>query len=139
MPAEQELATKDITILELDHPGAKDPAYRARRNDLAALAVHHRRNGLDAPTIQYTEEENDTWRIVTDWLNPLHEKHACRIHVDARHRLEIPDDYIPQLNALSDRLERFHGFRLRAIEGLIEPKVFLSGLGDHIMLCTQYI
>ncbi len=137
--ADQGLATKDITILDLDHPGAKDPAYRARRDYLAALAVHHRRNGLDAPTIEYTDEENSTWQIVTSRLNPLHEKHACRIHVDARHRLRIPDDHIPQLRKLSDRLQRFHGFRLRAIEGLIEPKVFLSGLAEHIMLCTQYI
>jgi phenylalanine-4-hydroxylase len=136
---EQGLATKDITILELDHPGAKDPQYRARRDHLAALAIHHRRNGLEAPTIEYTDEENSTWQEVTERLNPLHEKFACRVHVDARHRLGIPDDHIPQLRELSTRLERFHGFRLRAIEGLIEPKIFLSGLADHIMLCTQYI
>jgi monomeric phenylalanine-4-hydroxylase len=135
----QELETKDITILDLDHPGARDPKYRARRDYLAALAVHHRSNGLEAPVIEYTEEENGTWRAVTDRLNPLHEKFACRVHVDARHRLKIPDDHVPQLRDLSDRLERFHGFRLRAIEGLIEPKIFLSGLAGHIMYCTQYI
>lgn len=135
----QELATKDITVLELDHPGAKDPAYRTRRDHLASLAAHHRRNGLEAPVIEYSEEENGTWQAVTERLNPLHEKYACRVHVDARHRLGIPDDHIPQLRDLSDRLESFHGFRLRAIEGLIEPKIFLSGLADHIMYCTQYI
>ena len=137
--AEQALATKDITILDLDHPGAKDPKYRARRDYLAALAIQHRRNGWEAPTIEYTGEENSTWRAVTARLNPLHEKFACRIHVEARHRLGIPDDHIPQLRELSSRLEAFHGFRLRAIEGLIEPKIFLSGLADHIMYCTQYI
>jgi phenylalanine-4-hydroxylase len=134
-----DLATKDITVLDLDHPGAKDPLYRARRDFLATLAVHHRRNGLDAPSVTYTDEENSTWRAVTERLNPLHEKYACRIHVEARHRLEIPDDHIPQLRELSDRLQRLHGFRLRAIEGLIEPKIFLSGLADHTMFCTQYI
>jgi monomeric phenylalanine-4-hydroxylase len=134
-----DLATKDITVLDLDHPGARDPVYRARRDFLAALAVHHRRNGLEAPDVTYTDEENATWCAVTDRLNPLHEKYACRIHVDARHRLGIPDDHIPQLRELSERLQRFHGFRLRAIEGLIEPKIFLGGLADHIMFCTQYI
>ena len=136
---EQELATKDITILDLDHPGAKDPKYRARRDYLAALAIHHRRNGLEAPHIEYTDEENQTWHAVTNRLNPLHEKFACRVHVDARHRLGIPDDHIPQLRELSRRLEQFHGFKLRAIEGLIEPKIFLSGLAEHTMHCTQYI
>lgn len=137
--AKQELETKDITILDLDHPGAKDPKYRARRDHLAALAVHHRRNGMEAPVIDYTAEENGTWKAVTRRLNPLHEKYACRVHVDARHRLRIPDDHVPQLRDLSDRLQVFHGFRLRAIEGLIEPKIFLSGLAEHIMYCTQYI
>ncbi len=137
--AKLELITKDITILDLDHPGAKDPAYRARRNDLASLAAYHRRNGLEAPRIEYTAEENDTWRIVTERLDPLHEKFACRVHVDARHRLKIPDDHVPQLCDLSERLGEFHGFGLRAVEGLIEPKIFLSGLGEHIMFCTQYI
>ena len=137
--AKQELDTKDITILDLDHPGAKDPKYRARRDFLASLASYHRRNGLEAPHIDYSDEENATWKAVTDRLNPLHERFACRVHVDARHQLQIPDDHIPQLRELSDRLERFHGFRLRAIEGLIEPKIFLSGLADHIMYCTQYI
>jgi phenylalanine-4-hydroxylase len=137
--AKQELETKDITILDLDHPGAKDPKYRTRRDHLAALAVYHRRNGMEAPVIEYTAEENGTWKAVTDRLNPLHEKYACRVHVDARHRLGIPDDHVPQLRDLSDRLEQFHGFRLRAIEGLIEPKIFLGGLADHIMYCTQYI
>jgi len=135
----EQLTTKDITVLELDHPGAKDPQYRARRDYLARLAVHHRREGLEPPVIEYTEEENGTWRAVTDRLNPLHDRYACRVHVDARHRLGIPDDHIPQLSELSGRLEQFHGFRLRAIEGLIEPKIFLSGLADHIMYCTQYI
>jgi phenylalanine-4-hydroxylase len=136
---EQELATKDITILDLDHPGAKDPAYRARRDYLASLARYHRRNGLEAPHVEYTDVENGTWQAVTTRLNPLHDRYACQIHVDARHRLGIPDDHIPQLRELSDRLERFHRFRLRAIEGLIEPKIFLGALADHIMNCTQYI
>jgi phenylalanine-4-hydroxylase len=134
-----DLSTKDITVLDLDHPGAKDPVYRARRDHLASLAAYHRHHGLEAPRIDYTDEENSTWKAVTTRLNPLHEKYACFVHVDARHRLGIPDDHIPQLCDLSDRLETFHGFRLRAIEGLIEPKIFLSGLADHIMFCTQYI
>ncbi len=137
--SQQELATKDITVLDLDHPGAKDPAYRARRDHLASLAIHHRLNGLEAPRIDYTDEENGTWHAVTQRLDPLHEKYACRVHIDARHQLNIPNDHVPQLRDLSERLQGFHGFRLRAIEGLIEPKIFLGGLGDHIMFCTQYI
>ncbi len=136
---QQELATKDITILELDHPGAKDATYRSRRNYLASLAAYHRRHGLEAPWIEYTDEENKTWQVVTDRLGPLHEQFACRVHVEARHRLQIPSDRIPQLRDLSGHLQGFHGFRLRAIEGLIEPRIFLSGLANHIMFCTQYI
>lgn len=133
------VTTKDITILDLDHPGAKDPAYRRRRNYLASLAIHCREHDLEPAFVEYTEEEHSTWRFVAEKLGVAHERFASREHLSSRRRLGIPVDRIPQLRELSQKLERLHGFRLRAIEGLVDPKTFLSGLADRVMWCTQYI
>ena len=48
---------ENITELKLDHPGATDPKYRARRDFIA------RRAG----TIDYLPEENKTWQVATDY------------------------------------------------------------------------
>lgn len=132
------VTAKDIAILDLDHPGAKDPEYRKRRNHIAELAKYHRVNG-GVPVVEYTDEEHNVWRIVNDRLSVLHEKYASGIYLDSRERLKIPTDRIPQLRDLSEKLESFHRFRLEAIEGLVDSRSFMGKLADRVMWCTQYI
>ncbi|MBI4472223.1 MAG: phenylalanine 4-monooxygenase, partial [Acidobacteria bacterium] len=129
---------KDIAILDLDHPGAKDPEYRKRRNYIAEMAKYYREHG-GVPVIEYTDQEHEVWRIVNSRLSVLHEKHASRIYLESKDRLKIPTDHIPQLNDLSGRLEKFHGFRLEAIEGLVDSRSFMGKLAQRVMWCTQYI
>src|SRR5688572_3511325 len=104
-----EVTAKDIAILDLDHPGAKDPEYRRRRNYIAEMARYHREHG-GVPVIDYTPEEHEVWRTVNQRLDALHEQHASRIYLDAKRKLQIPTDRIPHLLDLSNRLEAFHGF-----------------------------
>jgi phenylalanine-4-hydroxylase len=132
------VTAKDIAILDLDHPGAKDPEYRRRRNLIAELAKYHREHG-GIPVIDYTEEEHEVWRVVNAKLDVLHERHASRIYLDAKRKLKIPTDRIPQIKELSDRLEAFHGFHLEAIEGLVDSRSFMGKLAQRVMWCTQYI
>ena len=47
-------------ILKADHPGFKDPAYRARRTALADLACSFK-HGDRLPRIEYTSSETKTW------------------------------------------------------------------------------
>lgn len=132
------VVAKDIAILDLDHPGAKDPEYRKRRNHISELAKHHREHG-GVPVINYTDQEHEVWRVVNAKLDVLHKKHASRIYLDAKEKLAIPTDCIPQLSDLSDRLSGFHRFRLEAIEGLVDSRSFMGKLAQRIMWCTQYI
>jgi phenylalanine-4-hydroxylase len=51
----------------------------------------------------------------------------------------LPEDRIPQLSEVSERVEKISGFRLEPVGGLVLPRVFLETLGDGIFLSTQYI
>lgn len=133
-----EIVHKDIAILDLDHPGAKDPIYRERRNFVARLAELGRGAG-EVPFLQYTEDEHRVWRIVNENLHPLHRRHASRAYLDAKESLGIPADYIPQLRDLSRKLHGFFGFKLEPIEGLVDSRSFLAKLAERTMWCTQYI
>lgn len=129
----------DLSILPLDHPGANDPTYRARRDVIAKAAVDFRAQGGDLPLMDYTQEECDTWRTAVNNLAPLHAQYACHEYLEARERLRITANHIPQLRTLSKELSDIQNFKLEPIEGLIEPRIFLSRLADRTMLCTQYI
>ncbi len=128
-----------LQILDLDHPGAKDPDYRIRREMIARLARQYRQNPNIVPTLEYTQEEHATWREVYGMLDELHPERACAMYNRARKILEIPKDRIPQMRDLSERIRRFNGMRLGPIEGLVDSRSFLVSLADKRMFCTQYV
>ena len=56
-----------IVQLSPDHPGFRDPAYRARRNRIAQLALSYQ-PGEEIPEAPYTPEEHQVWRAVWEAL-----------------------------------------------------------------------
>lgn len=129
----------DISFLSLDHPGANDPVYRARRNEIAKIARQYLADRSHVPMVAYTDEENQTWRTVTTKLLPLHRELASTEYLRAKDLLPISTEAIPQLAVLDRELKRFHGFSIGPVEGLIDARIFLGMLDQKLMLCTQYI
>ncbi|MCM2257587.1 MAG: phenylalanine 4-monooxygenase [Vicinamibacteria bacterium] len=123
--------------LPLDHPGASDPRYRARRDAIARLA-HAARDGR-MPSIDYLPDEHATWRAVASRLAEGHARHAAAAYRAARHDLGLAEDRIPDLAALSERLARAHGIRLAPVPGLIDSRSFLTRLGAGVLSCTTFI
>ncbi|HEX5620127.1 MAG TPA: phenylalanine 4-monooxygenase [Solirubrobacteraceae bacterium] len=121
-----------------DHPGACDPAYRERRNHIAARAVAWT-PGEPIPRIEYTEAEHEVWRIVSRELAPKHVKYACREFQEAAAALALPTDYIPQLDDVTAGLEPLTGWSYHAAAGLVPLRDFLGALGDRVFHSTQYI
>ena len=121
-----------------DHPGACDPAYRERRNHIAARAVAWT-PGEPIPRIEYTEAEHEVWRIVSRELAPKHVKYACREFQEAAAALALPTDHIPQLDDVTAGLEPLTGWSYHAAAGLVPLRDFLGALGDRIFHSTQYI
>ncbi|MEA2166802.1 MAG: phenylalanine-4-hydroxylase, partial [Solirubrobacteraceae bacterium] len=92
-----EHADGSVTVhLAPDHPGATDPAYLARRNEIAAAALAWK-PGTPAPRIAYTDAEHATWHTVVSELVAKHERLACAAYRDAWKRVGLPSDHVPQL------------------------------------------
>lgn len=131
---------EEISMLPIDHPGAHDPEYRARRNYIAQLARQYRKDPQHViPLVEYTEQEQAVWRHVCCQLEKVHARHACSLYLQAKRRLGINCLELPQLRDLNEKLERIANFHLAPIEGLVETRAFLSWLGKRTMLSTQYL
>ena len=131
------------TDLEADHPGFSDGQYRARRAELAALALAHR-HGATIPEIAYTADETATWCAVYARLKGLQAEFACREYREILPRLEAACGgawaaRVPQQHEISSFLERTTGFRLRPVAGLLSSRDFLNGLAFRVFFSTQYI
>lgn len=138
LPEFRDMKFEEINQLDLDHPGASDAEYRTRRDYIASLSKNFRETGV-ITDVEYTEEEQNIWRIVATRLEELQSKHACAFYLEAKKKLGISNERIPQLSEMNRRLKRLTNFRLAPIEGLVETRGFLSWLSYRTMLCTQYI
>lgn len=127
-----------LVKLDPDHPGFRDHAYRARRNEIAEIALRYE-PGAPVPDAPYTKEEHQLWGIVRDALRPQHQSHACAEYLECVRRLDLACDRIPQLREVSKKVEALSGFRLEPVGGLVAPRVFLESLANGVFLSTQYI
>ena len=121
-----------------DHPGFADEAYRARRNEIAALALAWR-PGEPAPDVGYSESEHEVWRTVMRELAPKHEHLAIAEFKEGVANLGLPHDHIPGLEEISDRLEPLTGFRYVPAPGLVELREFYGDLARRRFHSTQYM
>ncbi len=121
-----------------DHPGFTDPAYRARRGEIAAAALAWQ-PGSPLPHIDYTETEQDIWRLASRELAPKHEKRAHSEYLRAKAALDLPVDHVPQLSEVTDRLRPLTGWSYVTAPGLVELREFYSSLGERTFHSTQYL
>jgi phenylalanine-4-hydroxylase len=129
----------EVTVhLSNDHPGADDPDYRARRNEIAALALGWE-PGTPVPEVRYTEEEQEVWRTVCRELAPKHERLAIREFLEAKERVRLPTDGVPSLDLVSDRLRPLTGFHYAPAAGLVPLREFYGSLSDRLFHSTQYV
>lgn len=129
---------------ELDptHPGFHDLEYRARRKEVAQIAFNYK-YGQRIPDIEYNEKEIQTWRYIYIRLKEAYGKYACEQHNLAIEQLEKECGYspnsVPQLQRVTEFLERKTGWRLRPAAGLLSARDFLASLAFRVFQTTQYI
>jgi phenylalanine-4-hydroxylase len=128
-----------VTVhLAHDHPGANDPAYRARRSEIAAAALAWR-PGEPSPRIAYTPDEQRVWSTVCRELFPKYERYAIAEFCEGVERLGLPRDHVPNLDDVSASLSPLTGFRYVPAAGLVELREFYGALRERIFHSTQYV
>ena len=127
-----------VVHLEADHPGFSDPSYRERRNAIAQLSLNHR-VGAPIPTVEYTPQEDEVWRIVSEALRSKHEALACRSFIEAKEKLQLPSDHVPQLPEVTERLHPLSGFTYEPVAGLAPLREFYGSFASRRFFSTQYI
>jgi phenylalanine-4-hydroxylase len=128
-----------VTVhLAHDHPGANDPVYRARRNEIAAAALAWT-PGEPTPHIDYTESEQEVWRTVCRELWPKYERYAFAEFREALEKLQLPREYVPELDEVSEKLEPISGFRYLPAAGLVPLREFYGSLEHRRFYSTQYV
>jgi phenylalanine-4-hydroxylase len=124
--------------LPVDHPGASDPEYRARRDTIAEVGAAYR-PGDPIPDVVYAPEEDALWALVSRELAAKHQRFAVREYVDAAARLDLPGHRVPQLREVSARLGALTGFGMRPVPGLVPTRQFYGSLADRTFCSTQYV
>lgn len=130
-----------LVALDQDHPGFRDAEYRARRNQIAELAIRYR-EGDPPPTVEYTASDHALWRAIWAALSPLHSRYAVSAYLESPTSPTSPflrRDFIPQLAEVNTALVAATGFSMLPVAGLVSAKTFLSYLDRNIFLSTQYI
>ena len=131
-------AGKDI---DANHPGFNDKIYRERRKFLANYAIRYKYN-KELPFLKYTKEENKTWKIVLDNLEPLLQKHACSKYLTIWPEIKDRCGYennIPQILDINNFLNKKTNFNIRPCAGLLTSRDFLNALAHRTFFSTQYI
>jgi phenylalanine-4-hydroxylase len=121
-----------------DHPGANDPVYRERRNEIASLALAWK-PGEPAPPVEYNDAEQEVWRTVCRELAPKHERLAIREFIEAKEALDLPTDGVPSLDLVSERLRPITGFYYVPAAGLVPLREFYGSLSERSFHSTQYV
>jgi phenylalanine-4-hydroxylase len=137
-PLSHKEGRRELAEINPDHPGFRDPVYRARRNHIAQIALDYE-PGTTIPDAPYTPEEENVWRVIRRALKPQHERFACAEFLECARKLDLSAERIPQLREVSERVEAMSGFRLEPVAGLVQPRVFLESLAKGVFLSTQYI
>jgi phenylalanine-4-hydroxylase len=127
-----------VVHLAHDHPGANDPVYRARRNEIAAAALAWE-VGQPAPAVAYTAEEQQVWATVCRELAPKHDRYAVAEYREALAAVALPADRVPSLDEVTARVAPLSGWRYVPAAGLVPLREFYGSLAERRFHSTQYL
>ena len=128
-----------VTVhLAPNHPGVDDPEYLRRRGEIAKAAMEWT-EGTPAPVIEYTESEQEVWRIVCRELQEKHARLAHSAYIEAWDKVKLPTDRIPQLEEVTAAVRPLTGFHFHPAPGLVPLLQFYGSLEDKVFHSTQYL
>ncbi|CAD8049191.1 unnamed protein product [Paramecium primaurelia] len=124
-----------------DHPQFTDEQYRKRREEIAKISQEHI-FGQTIPNIDYTEQEEATWKKIYLVLREKGKSLLSQRYLKNLQKIENALGFkykIPQLSEIDAYLQAETGFRIKATHGILSQREFLNALAHRVFCCTQYI
>lgn len=76
------------------------------------------------PPVSYTKEEQETWSILIRRFWEMIPEYMCRDYLDGFDRMDFPLDRIPLLAGVEAQLQKFSGWQIERVNGLIPNDEF---------------
>ena len=111
-------------------------SYLRRRDVIASRATGI---GAAPAEIDYLDEEHTTWKTNMALLGPAWQQNAALPLLAARSVLQLPEDHIPQLSLVSERLKGLSGYTYASVRETVSRPEFFGALAQTIFPSTQYI
>ncbi len=89
--------------------------------------------------IHYTEAEDTVWRDLVVRQAGVLPGRVCEAFLKGLDILDFPDDRVPQLKEVDERLNEVTGFGVAPVPALITPKRFFSLLADRKFPAATFI
>ena len=132
-------ATRSGVALPADHPGFSDPAYRARRDLIAAIGAAYE-SGQPIPDVPYTAQEDEVWRLVSaSWPPSTSGSPAGPTSTGADGVGPAPRRRAAAEPRCPTTCAAITGFRIEPVPGLVPARRFYGALADRRFLSSQYI
>jgi phenylalanine-4-hydroxylase len=87
----------------------------------------------------YSKEEHHTWSVLLANQEKVLPGRACSEFLAGLERIGFPEDHIPHLADISDCIERYTGWRLTRVDGIVPDKEFFELLAQRIFPSTDFI
>src|SRR5580698_7480362 len=87
----------------------------------------------------YTPEQHDIWRELVLRRMPQLEQHACAEYLDGFHQIGLQADQLPDLTAVSKRLQPRTGWQSTPVSGFLPADAFFEMLAARMFPTTTWI
>jgi phenylalanine-4-hydroxylase len=87
----------------------------------------------------YTPEQHATWAELVRRCMPELRRHACQEYLDGFEQIGLREDSIPDLAAVSARLEPRTGWNSTPVSGFLPPDAFFEMLGARRFPTTTWL
>ena len=87
----------------------------------------------------YTAEQHDVWAELVRRRMPQLRQHACQEYLDGFEQIGLRDDQLPDLKAISSRLQLRTGWQSTPVSGFLPPDAFFEMLSARMFPTTIWL
>ncbi len=91
------------------------------------------------PVPNYTDIEHGTWSLLIEYQDKLINGRACNEFIEGLEKVNFSRTRIPKLKDVSHEINKYTGWKLIRVDGLVHPKEFFDLLARKIFPSTDFI